>query len=118
MTTFDIIVLTAMIVLAVATTGIMVYSFFVYNKADKSSDLVELLKYYKQWNDQIQTKQGVLDFYALMNETCREVWNTEFKLQITKEEFEQLPIETLKQLNLQALETLIDNMKNAQKKRV
>lgn len=106
MYTFDYILAFSLLVTVVILLCIMLYAFVTKKPVKPDNDIIELVQHYKQWNAMITTKQGMLDFYKLMDEMCREVWSTEFKLQITKEEFNQLPLDTLKQLNDQALDTL------------
>ena len=98
--------------LIVALSIALFIFYIVYKKrAEQEQPLTELLQMYIAWNNSITTKQGMVDFYTMLGDMYKNVWNTDFKMQITKEEFDQLPIETLKQLNEQALNDLIDQLK-------
>lgn len=76
----------------------------------KHNDVEELLYQYLRWNEAIQTKQAVLDFYSSLSETYKSVWGEEFKLNITKQEFGDMSLDSIKQLNRQALEDLIQQL--------
>ena len=78
-----------------------------HNEKDK-----ELIAYFKQWNNQLQTKKAAEDFYNLLASVCKNGFGLSFKLNITKQEFEQLSLESIKTLNNQALDDLLDEIRS------
>ena len=98
-----------------AVIGLIIVAFFTIKRISsaktKSNDIEELLQFYLEWNQSIQTKQAALDFYYSMSETCRQIWNVEFKVQMTRQEFDSMSLDNIKLLNKQALNDIIDQIK-------
>ena len=101
--------------LAFVVAFIVCFDLYKRRKRSSNATLEDVLDQFKQWNSCITAKQDIIEFYGMLNDFYKNVWNTEFRLQLTKEEFDQLPLETLKELNNQALDTIIENIKNNKK---
>ena len=84
-------------------------------KANKDDDIIAVLQQFKIWNEKIKTKQGMLGLYVQLDELFQKVWSVNFKAHITKQEFEQMSIESIKQLNEQALDEMIEQLSSKPK---
>ena len=77
------------------------------NKKKPADQTKQLVEYFKQQNDSITTKQGFIDFYVQLNEFTANVIGSKLRLNMTKQEFEQLSIESIRKLNDDALAELL-----------
>lgn len=68
----------------------------------KPNDLSELKSFLHTLNNNIQTKSDALEFYSTICEMSEGV----LKLNLTKDEFEKLSVESIKKLNKDAIENL------------
>ena len=100
-----------LVVALLVIVGICLFRYKIAAKKDVQDELIVVLTYFKTWNEHITTKQGMLDFYNSLNELFKTVWMVDFKVQLTKQEFEQMSIEAIKQLNEQALDDVINQLK-------
>ena len=82
------------------------------NAKEHVNDGVELIKQFIQWNETLTTKKALLDFYGVLSNTCSNAFGCQLKLNITQQEFDQLSIDSIKMLNNQALEDLMDEICN------
>ena len=73
-------------------------------------DVSDVIEQFELWNDKIETKQAALDFYHELNQVCNHLFHNPLKLMITHEEFNNLTLESIKQLNRDALATLRDQV--------
>lgn len=88
---------------------------YLINKKSKrthNQDDIKLIEYFKQWNSNLTTKKAAEDFYNLLIDVCKNGFGAELKLNITKQEFEQLSLESIKTLNSQALDDLVDEIRS------
>lgn len=82
------------------------------SKQNHNQDDIKLIEYFKQWNNDLTTKKAAEDFYNLLIDVCKNGFGVELKLNITKQEFEQLSLESIKTLNSQALDDLVDEIRS------
>lgn len=68
----------------------------------KLNELEELKVFLHALNNNIQTKTDAMQFYSTICEMSEGV----FKLNLTKDEFEKLSVESIKNLNCEAIEKL------------
>nr|DAQ56306.1 MAG TPA: hypothetical protein [Caudoviricetes sp.] len=76
------------------------------NPNSQQVDVVDVIEQFELWNDRIETKQAALDFYHELNQVCNHLFHNPLKLMITHEEFNNLTLESIKQLNRDALSAL------------
>ena len=82
------------------------------SKQNRYQDDIKLIDYFRQWNNDLTTKKAAEDFYNLLIDICKNGFGIELKLNITKQEFDQLSLESIKTLNSQALDDLVDEIHN------
>ena len=80
------------------------------NSIGRTVDVSDVIEQFELWNDKIETKQAALDFYHELNQVCNYLFHNPLKLMITHEEFNNLTLESIKQLNRDALATLRDQV--------
>ena len=80
------------------------------NPVGRSVNVSDVIEQFEVWNDKIETKQAALDFYHELNQVCNHLFHNPLKLMITHEEFNNLTLESIKQLNRDALATLRDQV--------
>ena len=88
---------------------------YLINKKSKrthNQDDIKLIEYFKQWNNDLTTKKAAEDFYNLLIDVCKNGFGVDLKLNITKQEFGQLSLESIKTLNSQALDDLVDEIRS------
>lgn len=76
------------------------------NPVGRSINASDVIEQFELWNERIETKQAALDFYHELNQVCNHLFHNPLKLMITREEFNNLTLESIKQLNRDALATL------------
>lgn len=87
------------------------YVWFV-DRRDKMSEgdaqvlVGDVIEQFEQWNEKLETKQAALGFYNQLNDVCNHLFHNPLKLMITKEEFDNLTLNAIKQLNREALKDL------------
>lgn len=101
------------IVLLFCTISLVVFSVNQYFKRVKKSEtnIDTLITYLKNWNNSISTRQGAFDFYVGLNRIAKEIFKGTFSVLITREEFDRLSLDVIKQLNNQAIELLESDLK-------
>lgn len=96
------------IVLLFATIVAVIFSWSVYTQRIRKSktSINNLIDYLNKWNESITTREGAFDFYLGLNQITNEIFHTNLKVLITKDEFDRLNIETIKKLNKEAIQSL------------
>ena len=103
-------------IIAIVATPLLVYAIIHYNQVQSNCTIVhemikDVLVDFKQWNQSITTKKGCIDFYATLDRFLSETYGTNLRLQITEQEFDKMTVTAIKQLNDQALDEIIDQLK-------
>ena len=108
MDTIHIFIGALIIVLLFATIVAVIFSWSVYTQRIRKSktSINNLIDYLNKWNESITTREGAFDFYLGLNQITNEIFHTNLKVLITKDEFDRLNIETIKKLNKEAIQSL------------
>lgn len=90
----------------IAIVGLIYLINRIVNKNKPANHNDQPVQCFKQWNAAITTKQGFIDMYNQLNEYCLNVYNCPLTVNMTKEEFDRLSIESIRKLNDEALDQL------------
>lgn len=81
------------------------------HKTIEDSELISLFEEFIKWNRLIQTKEAMKGFYYTLKETLQVCGVQSFNMNLTKEEFEKLSLEKMRELNETALKEMIFELK-------
>ena len=81
------------------------------HKTIEDSELIPLFEEFIKWNSVIQTKEAMKGFYYTLKETLQACGVQSFNMNLTKEEFEKLSLEKMRELNETALKEMIFELK-------
>ena len=81
------------------------------HKTIEDSELISLFEEFIKWNGLIQTKDAMKGFYYTLKETLQACGIQSFNMNLTKEEFEKLSLEKMRELNETALKEIIFELK-------
>ena len=81
------------------------------HKTLEDSELISLFEEFIKWNRLIQTKEAMKGFYYTLKETLQACGIQSFNMNLTKEEFEKLSLEKMRELNETALKEMIFELK-------
>lgn len=81
------------------------------HKTIEDSELISLVEEFIKWNRLIQTKEAMKGFYYTLKETLQACGIQSFNMNLTKEEFEKLSLEKMRELNETALKEMIFELK-------
>ena len=81
------------------------------HKTIEDSELISLFEEFIKWNSVIQTKEAMKGFYYTLKETLQACGVQSFNMNLTKEEFEKLSLEKMRELNETALNEIILELK-------
>ena len=81
------------------------------HKTIEDSELISLFEEFIKWNRLIQTKEAMKGFYYTLKETLQACGVQSFNMNLTKEEFEKLSLEKMRELNETALNEIILELK-------
>ena len=81
------------------------------HKTIEDSELISLFEEFIKWNSLIQTKEAMKGFYYTLKETLQACGIKSFNMNLTKEEFEKLSLEKMRELNETALKEMIFELK-------
>ena len=81
------------------------------HKTLEDSELIPLFEEFIKWNSVIQTKEAMKGFYYTLKETLQVCGIQSFNMNLTKEEFEKLSLEKMRELNETALKEIIFELK-------
>ena len=81
------------------------------HKTIEDSELISLFEEFIKWNSLIQTKEAMKGFYYTLKETLQACGIKSFNMNLTKEEFEKLSLEKMRELNETALNEIILELK-------
>lgn len=90
---------------------VLVLLFCLWRKKRKHDDLISMLEEFIKWNRLIQTKDAMKGFYYTLKETLQACGIQSFNMNLTKEEFEKLSLEKMRELNETALNEMIFELK-------
>ena len=79
-------------------------------RAEHRKNVIALLEEYEEWNEIITTKDNMKAYYGKLNETCLNVFGKPLSINLTKEEFDELSLSSIRELNRQALAVLKDSV--------
>ena len=81
------------------------------HKTIEDSELISLFEEFIKWNRLIQNKEAMKGFYYTLKETLQACGVQSFNMNLTKEEFEKLSLEKMRELNETALKEMIFELK-------
>ena len=81
------------------------------HKTIGDSELISLFEEFIKWNRLIQTKDAMKGFYYTLKETLQACGIQSFNMNLTKEEFDKLSLEKMRELNETALKEMIFELK-------
>ena len=107
----SLLVLICCIVCAFLFCIVLVINSFIKHKTIENSELISLFEEFVKWNRLIQTKEAMKGFYYTLKETLQACGIQSFNMNLTKEEFEKLSLEKMRELNETALKEMIFELK-------
>ena len=81
------------------------------HKTIEDSELIPIFEEFIKWNRLIQSKDAMKGFYCTLMETLKGCGIESFNMNLTKEEFEKLSLEKMRELNETALNEIILELK-------
>ena len=81
------------------------------HKTIEDSELIPIFEEFIKWNRLIQSKDAMKGFYCTLMETLKGCGIESFNMNLTKEEFEKLSLEKMRELNETALKEMIFELK-------
>ena len=90
---------------------VLIINRVIKHKTLEDSELIPLFEEFIKWNSVIQTKEAMKGFYYTLKETLQACGVQSFNMNLTKEEFEKLSLEKMRELNETALKEMIFELK-------
>ena len=81
------------------------------HKTIEDSELIPIFEEFIKWNRLVQSKDAMKGFYCTLMETLKGCGIESFNMNLTKEEFEKLSLEKMRELNETALNEIILELK-------
>ena len=81
------------------------------HKTIEDSELISLFEEFIKWNRLVQSKDAMKGFYCTLMETLKGCGIESFNMNLTKEEFDKLSLEKMRELNETALKEMIFELK-------
>ena len=81
------------------------------HKTIEDSELIPIFEEFIKWNRLVQSKDAMKGFYYTLMETLKGCGIESFNMNLTKEEFEKLSLEKMRELNETALNEIILELK-------
>lgn len=101
------------LVLTITVLAILAIVYYFERKRVKGcakESVKDLMDEYLTWNESITSREAMGAFYHSLNETLMTLYGHPLKMNITKDEFEHLSLNTLRELNRIALSQLKDSL--------
>ena len=103
----------AYLILALSILVVLVIVYFIESKRVKGcakESIKDLMDEYLIWNETITSREAMSAFYNSLNETMMTLYGHPLRMNLTKDEFEHLSLNTLRELNKMALMQLKDTL--------
>ena len=107
----SLLVLICCIVCAFLFCIVLIINRVIKHKTLEDSELIPLFEEFIKWNRLIQSKEAMKGFYCTLMETLKGCGVQSFNMNLTKEEFEKLSLEKMRELNETALKEMIFELK-------